>query len=312
MESFLVAVNCITPMFLTFVFGYYTRSRDIVPYETFNGISKICFNVLLPLMMFNNVYSSDLEVAFSPRLIVFLLAETLTVYLVATIVVRKAVKDPGLQGVYIQNAFRSNVAVIGISLAQTLMDEDGVASMTMAIVVLVPMFNTLAVIALEMCRGRRADIWNTIKNIIKNPMILGAVFGAAALLLNIHIPASVQAAVRDAGKAGSVITLVALGASFRFSGLKKRLPQLIGCSFVRLILVPSCVLLCAVLLGFRKNELAVVMICTASPLATTAYPMALVYGCDYELTGDQVVLSSLLCCVSMMLFIVILKQFLLI
>lgn len=308
MENFIVAVNCVAPVFLTLMFGYYTRKKNIVPEETFNSISKICFNVLLPLMMFNNVFSSNLQVAFSPSLIVFLLAETILVFSLAFFVVRRTVKDPRLQGVYIQNAFRSNIAVIGISLSQTLMDENGVASMTMAIAVLVPTFNALAVIALEVCRGQRVNFCKTARNIIKNPMILGALLGAAALLLNVRIPVSVRTAIKDAGKAGSVMTLVALGASFRFSGLQKNQKKIFYCSVVRLIAVPSVVLLCAVALGLRNNELAVIMICTASPLATTSYPMALVYESDYELTGDQVVISSLLSCFTMMIFIFTLRQ----
>lgn len=308
MENFIVSVSCVTPIFLLIMLGYYTRANHVVPKETFDNISKICFNVLLPLMMFNNVYSADISVAFSPPLILYLIAETIIVFLIAFFLVRHTIRDTRAQGIYIQNAFRSNIAVIGISLAQILMDENGVASMTMAITVLVPLFNALSVIALEICRGQQVKIRETVRNILKNPLILGALLGGIALFFGLRIPFSVRSAIKDAGKAGSVMTLLALGASFRFIGLKKNGKRLLCCVFMRLMLVPALVLGAAVAIGMRGNNLAVIMICTGSPLATTTYPMALVYESDYELAGSQVVVSSILCCFTMMATIFLLKE----
>lgn len=312
MNSFIVALNCVTPIFLTLMFGYYTRRRRIVPEETFNSISKICFGVLLPLMMFNNVYSSDIKKAISPSLMLYLTIETIAVYLIAFAVVKIKKIDTSLQGVYIQNAFRSNIAVVGISLAQTLMEKDGVALMTVAIALLVPLYNALAVIALEVCSGEHVKIKDTIKSIIKNPMIIGATLGLVACILKVGIPFSICTAIRDAGKAGSIMTLIALGASFRFSGVRKNAIRILCGCFTRLLAVPCAVILSAIVLGFRNDALSVIMICSAAPLATTSYPMAIVYSSDYELTGDLVVVSSLLCCFTMMVFIFLLRQLMLI
>ena len=64
----------------------------------------------------------------------------------------------------------------------------------------------------------------------------------------------------------------------------------------------------AYLTGLRGNELGIVLVITGSPVASAAYPMAMAMDSDYELTGQMVVISSLLCCFTMFLWIFLLRQ----
>ena len=309
MENLIISINCVIPIFVTFLVGYYARSRRIVPESVFPQLSTLCFHVLLPVMMFNNVYSADFREAFSARLLTFLVLATCAVFGIACILSFAFVRDHRYRGTLIQVYYRSNIAVVGVALAQVLMDASGVATMTIAVSVLVPMYNVFAVIALELCRGGKVRWGQTLKNVARNPLILGTVLGAAFLLLKIRLPLPVESAVSSIGKTGSVMTLIALGASFDFSKLGGQLKRMAFCSALRLILVPAAVLAVALLLGYRDSELAVILICTGTPIATTTFPMAQVYDSDYELAGQLVVSTSMLSCLSMFLWIFALKEF---
>ena len=49
------------------------------------------------------------------------------------------------------------MAIVGIALMEVLSDANGVALMTIAVSILVPLYNVLAVIALELCSGRKVS-----------------------------------------------------------------------------------------------------------------------------------------------------------
>ena len=308
MENLLVSIRCITPVLLTMCLGIWLRSRRLVPDEMYGHLSTLCFHGLLPFQMFYNIYAAQLEGAFSLRLLVYLEGGLLIWFGLSYALFAFGEPNRRTRGAYIQNAFRSNIAVVGVSLAQTMMGSGGVAAMSIATAVLVPTYNVLAVITLESCRGGRADFRQTLRMILKNPLIIACALGVLFLLLGVQLPRPVDQAVKNLGSAGSVVTLVALGASLRLEGARGNGRKIIFCNFYRLILTPLIMISGAVLLGFRGDHLGVIMLCAGTPMATTSYPMALACGSDHELTAQVVVTTSMLFCLSMLLWIFALKQ----
>ena len=308
MENLIVAVNCVIPVFICLAVGYIAKMRRVIPEGTYPYINRFSFTVLLSVQMFHNVYSAEFNRAFSPRLIAYLLGATLFIYITAGLIFRHAVKDPRTRGAYWQDAYRTKVAIVGIALMEVLSDANGVALMTIAVSILVPLYNVLAVIALELCSGRKVSIGTALRNVLKNPLIIGAVSGILVRFIGLRLPSAVESAVASLGKAGMTMALLTLGASFDFSEVGKNLRRLLFGNIMRLIIVPLITVGCAVFFGFRGDELAVILLCGATPVATTAFSMAQVYNSDYELTGQLVVTTSLMSCPTLFVWIFALKQ----
>ena len=106
----------------------------------------------------------------------------------------------------------------------------------------------------------------------------------------------------------STMTLVALGASLRLDGMRKNFRRAVLCSAHRLLLAPLVMVTAACLLGFRDNDLGVILICAGAPTAASSYPMALACDSDHELTAQVVVSTSMFFCLTMLLWIFGLKQ----
>lgn len=308
MENLIVAVNCVIPVFICLAVGYIAKMRRVIPEGTYPYINRFSFTVLLSVQMFHNVYSAEFNRAFSPRLIAYLLGATLFIYITAGLIFRHAVKDPRTRGAYWQDAYRTNVAIVGIALMEVLSDANGVALMTIAVSILVPLYNVLAVIALELCSGRKVSIGTALRNVLKNPLIIGAGSGILVRFIGLRLPSAVESAVASLGKTGMTMALLTLGASFDFSEVGKNLRRLLFGNIMRLIIVPLITVGCAVFFGFRGDELAVILLCGATPVATTAFSMAQVYNSDYELTGQLVVTTSLMSCPTLFVWILALKQ----
>lgn len=308
MENLLISVRCVTPMFLTLCLGIWLRSRKIVPDEFFNKLSTLCFHGLLPFQLFYNIYDAQIDSSFPISLMVFLEAGLLIWFGTNYAVFSKAEPDHKVRGAYIQNAFRTNIAVVGTSLAQSMMGAPGITSVSVATAILVPTFNVLAVITLETCRGGNVSASETVRMIIKNPLIRACLLGLLFMLLGIRFPQPIDHALQSFGTTGSTMTLVALGGSLRFGATKRNAKRLVFCNLYRLLAAPLVMLTSAVLIGFRGDALGTVLICAATPLAASAHPMAIACQSDYELTGQIVVTTTLLCCLSMFIWIFALKQ----
>ncbi len=308
MENFLVSVRCITPVLLTMCLGIWIRSWKLVPDEAFRQLSAVCFHGLLPIQLFYNTCHAELTGTFSPKPLLFLMTATLLWFLFSYVLFTLREPDRRLRGTYIQNAIRSNIAIVGISLAQIMMGPEGVTLMTIAVAVMVPTYNVLAVITLESCRGGHVSAKETVGLVLKNPLIRGCALGALLLLLGIRLPQSVDQAVKNIGSAGSTMTLVALGASLQLGGMWANARKILFCNIYRLLLTPLVFVLTAIALGFRGDSLGVILLCAGAPIATSSYPMAIACDSDHELTAQVVVTTSLFFCLSMLFWIFILRQ----
>lgn len=307
-ENLLIAVNCVLPAFLIICAGALVRRAGIIPEETFPQLSSLAFHALLPCLLFHSIFTTDIGEAFHPPLILCLVLFVLGWFLLSFFLLRKLVPNHRTQGAFIQAAFRSNIAIVGVSMADAMMGSAGVAGMSIAMAFLVPLYNILAVITLETCRGGTIQLRPTLLGILKNPLILSSGLGVLFLLAKIPIPGSVLTAIDRLGDAGSVMAMFALGAGLRLQGLRDNRNKLIAANFLRLIIAPAAGLTVAILCGFRGNDLGVALLCLAPSLATTAHPMAIVRDSDHELTGQIVVTSSFFCCITLFLWIFILKQ----
>ena len=308
MENFIIALNCVLPVFLVMCTGALMHRSSKIPEAFFKQLSTAAFHFLLPCMLFYSIYTTDLNVAFDPKLLTYLTIFLFVWFAMAFVLCTLLVPDHRARGAYIQTFYRSNIAIVGVSMASSMMGDAGVASISMAIAILVPIYNVLAVITLEVCRGGKVELKPTLIGIVKNPLILGCVLGLLALLSGIQIPASILKAVNQIGTAGSVTTLIALGASFQFSGLRKNLRRVAVANALRLVITPLVEVGVAVLLGFRGDALGVILLCAAPSLATTSFPMAIARDSDHELTGQIVVTTSFLCCISLFFWIFLLRQ----
>lgn len=308
MENFVVAVNCVLPAFVMLLTGYLAKRCGAVSEEIVPQLNRFCFTVLLSLYMFNNVYTVDFDSAVSPGLVLFLLAQTLVLFAGGFAAVSRGIEDSRRRGAYLQAAFRSNIAIIGLTLAQTLMDAAGAASMAVVITVLVPVYNVLAVIALERFCGTAVSAGRLVKSIFKNTLVIGSLLGLGFSVLRISIPGAVMSALISMGKAGTVLALVTLGISFNFSALRENWRQVMRLSVLRLVIIPAFTVGAGLLFGFRGNDLAVVMLVSAAPMASTAFSMARMYDSDYELTGQVVVATSFFCSLTLFVWIFLLKQ----
>ncbi|MBQ3421990.1 MAG: AEC family transporter [Romboutsia sp.] len=309
MENLILSFNIVLPIFLILSLGYLLKKLKILDELTTKNMNSVNFKVFLPLLLFYNVYKTDLSVVFNPKLLIFSIISVILVFLLLFIIIPLLEKDNRKRGVIIQGIFRSNFVIFGVPVCEALFGQNatGVASMLIAIVV--PLFNFLAVICLEIYRGGNINFKKIIKGIITNPLIIASIIGLFFIYFKIKLPTPIEKTINDISKIATPLAFILLGSSFTFSAFSVYIKQLSITILGKLIIVPGIVLYIAALLGFRNIELTCLLSVFASPTAVSSYTMAEQMDGDSILAGQIVVLTSIISIITVFLWIFILKQF---
>lgn len=292
-NSFYLAFSVVFPLFLMMVLGYVLRRIGLFQDAFLRQLNQVCFQVFLPVILFWNVYSSDFSQVFRPRLVVFGILCILAMFLLLMITIPVFEKNDSRRGVLIQGMFRSNFILFGIPVAESLFGVGHVGVTAVLIAFVVPLFNVLAVIALEVFRGGRADIGRICRGIATNPLILGALLAVICVLVGLKLPQVLEKTVQDIAGIATPLALIVLGGSFQFASLGKNAKALFWAVSGKLIFLPVLFLSGAILIGFRGTELGALFIMLASPTAVSSFTMAQQMSGDDELAGQIVVMSSL-------------------
>ena len=304
----MISANAVLPMCLVMALGYGTRRLGWIRREEISAINKIAFRIFLPCLLYYNVYCSDLSGSFDPLLIAYAVGGVLLSFALALGYTLLTEKLPERRGVMIQGMFRSNYVIMGIPVATVLLGADQLGTVSILIAVVVPLFNMLSVVVLEVFRGQKPKPLHILGQIAKNPLVIGSVLGILTLAAGIRLPHILEQTIQNISAIASPLQLFLLGAFFQFSGLKTYRRELVTVSAAKLIVAPGLFLGLGALLGFRGVAFVSLIGVFASPTAVNSFTMAQQMGGDAELAGDIVVTTSAVSILTMFLWIFLFKS----
>ena len=308
MENLMISANAVLPMCLIMALGYGTRRLGWIRREEISTINKIAFRIFLPCLLYYNVYCSDLSGSFDPLLMAYAVGGVLLTFGLSLGYTLLTEKLPERRGVMIQGMFRSNYVIMGIPVATALLGADQLGTVSILIAVVVPLFNMLSVVVLEVFRGQKPKPLHILGQIAKNPLVIGSVLGILTLAAGIRLPHILEQTIQNISAIASPLQLFLLGAFFQFSGLKTYRRELVTVSAAKLIVAPGLFLGLGALLGFRGVAFVSLIGIFASPTAVNSFTMAQQMGGDAELAGDIVVTTSAVSILTMFLWIFLFKS----
>ena len=131
MDSFIFALEAVSPIILTVAIGYLIKKIGLLKLEMAAVINKLVFRVFLPVMLFLNVYKIESLADIELDYILYSVIAIILIFAVSIPLVMLATGRGERRGALLQACFRSNYALIGIPLAQSLFGQDGVSVATL-------------------------------------------------------------------------------------------------------------------------------------------------------------------------------------
>lgn len=323
LDTFLFACGAVLPIVLLIVLGYLLKRARLLGEPLLSGLNRVCFRVLIPILLFRNIYGGNGITPEDVRAVLFSTGVIAVAFVGGWCLVQATIKRPNQKGVVLQAIFRSNFAVIGLPLATTLFGEAGARTAALLSMVTIPLFNVLAVISLSVFVGdgaKKPSAREVLHNIITNPLILGVLAGVLVLALRAlfarlgwalrltDIP-GLYDAIDMAASAATPLALLVLGGQFELSAVRQLARPIVLGSVMRLVVVPAAALLAAYALfpGFGGAEYASFVALFGTPTAVSGAVMASEMGGDGELAGQLVVWTTLGSAFTLFFFIALLR-----
>ena len=320
MQDFLFALNRVLPIVLLILLGFSLKKIKLISKSTLDNLNKVCFRVFLPISLFKSVYSAESLSGFNFKLIGFIVAALIIIFVVALILVSILVKDNKQKGAVLQAMVRPNYAYIGIPLAVSIAGTEGEQIAALVALISIPIFNIFAVIALSLfVDGEKKSVKQVLLKIAKNPLIHGVLIGMLCLVIrsifiNLDIDfrltdiSFLYEAISKVAGAASPIALITLGGLFEFKEIKRVGKELTATIIARQVIIPLILFTIAYFLfDFNGAEYAVLIAVFGAPVAVSSAVMAKEMGSDEELANQIVVWTTISSSITIFLLIFIFR-----
>jgi malate permease and related proteins len=282
------------PIFFLILLGIVLKRFGLMDDRFIAMSSRLVFTVCLPVLLFTTIIKIDLSKTLDWSLVGFSLAATIGAFLLSWLVAMLWVNPRSDRGVFVQGAFRGNLAVIGIALAASAYGESGLAIASLLMAAMTILYNILAVIVLSFYADAGSFSWrSTLKGIAGNPLILSIVAALIVAALRIPLP---DVAINTGSYLGSMalpLAVLGSGAGLSLSALTDSSYATGLCLALKLAVIPLVFTVLAWWLGFEGSTLGVVFLLLASPTAAASFVMAQSMGGNATLAANIVMTTTL-------------------
>ena len=287
MSNLIFSLNATMPIFLTMILGLFFRKVGILDESFTSKMNKFVFKIALPVLLFQDLSDSDFSAVWDIKFVLFCFFATL-LSILAVWGLSHLLKERSARGEFIQAAYRSSAAILGIAFIQNIYGNSGMAPLM--IISSVPLYNIMAVVVLAVFGPEREEITadfvkKTAKNIVTNPIILGI---AAGLLWSVLR----QKTVQNIAVLATPLGLIAMGASFEAKSAAKNIRPSIAAAAIKLVGLAAAFLPIAVILGFRQEKLVAILVMLGSATTVSSFIMAKNMGHEGSLTANTVMLTT--------------------
>jgi predicted permease len=301
-----LSIATVFPIFVYLLIGIVLRRLRHISDGTLSELNRIAFSYFFPFVMFSNIYKTSLDQILDPGFLLMMALLVLLVSLICVLVLPRYIKDKPVLGSVIQGIIRGNSILFALPVVSVISGPEHTGLVSLCIAIIVPMYNIICVLVLESLRGHRMKANIVFKNLLKNPVILGALAGVVVKVAGISFFPAMEQVIFDIARMVTPLSLIMLGAGLRLSDTLRYRRELILVSVVKLIMVPLLFVAVTLLLGYRGVPVTTAMALSIVPTAVSTFVMAQEMEADAILAGQIVAVTSVLSIITVFLWVLIL------
>ena len=293
MKELIFCLNATMPVFLLMLLGYVFRKIGVIDLEFADKMNRFVFLALLPVLLFKELSVSDFSAIWDLKYLLFCFFTT-CLSIVIMCVTSIFLKDRSIRGEFIQAGFRSSAALLAYAFVQNVYGEAKIVALM--VIGAVPLYNVASVVILMLLRPKqgklnRVVLKNTLKGVIKNPLILGILAGMVWAMLKIPQPVIMKKSISTFAAAATPLGLLA---SFDIKEVFSKIKIVLASSSFKLIILTAIFLPIAVKLGFKDEKLVAVLGMLGSPTTPTSFTMARGMGHNGSVTSGTVRVTTIM------------------
>lgn len=305
-------LNTVLPILFVALIGYGAARLGALKHDEVKVISKLAFNIILPVLLFISTAKADLPSHLPWRLLASYFIPVLLVFAVAWLLAKFVFGyQPQQQSVFAMGASYSNVTIVGIPLSVFALGEAALFPLLIIISV-----HNLVLYSLGFVLAERQRLsWNKLLSslgqillkLVKTPITASLLLGLIVNVTAMPWYPPVLASVELLAKAGVPLALFALGAALQQYQLRGQVPAAILLMLLNMVLLPGLVGVFAFYIFELPDIWAkAILLIAAMPVGLSAYVFAQQYQQVAATIASSILLSSVVSIFSLSLVLYLL------
>lgn len=297
------------PIFLLVLLGILLKKFQIIDEAFTKKASRMVFLVAMPTMLFMSMINTDINALLNGTYLGFALLATLATFVLFSLLAPLVVSVKRDRGVFIQGAFRANLAIVGLAFCYNAYGDIGLAKGSILMSLMTILYNILSVYTLtNSASDDKIKLTKVLMSIVRNPLIIALLAGMVFSLLEAPLPEIATTAGEYVARMTLPLALICIGGAMSLTELKGSSSVSIWAVFAKLILTPALIIYPAYLIGFEPIDLGVLFLMVSAPTAAASYIMVQGVGGNARLAANIVVISTLASVISVSFGLAFLKQ----
>lgn len=283
--------------------GFFMKNKSLINDNFVDIASKLVFNFGLPCLLFFSVIKSNVDYQAQLPLLSAGILTTFLLFFGAELYAKFFVPKLPDKGVFVQGVFRSNMAIISLSVVGNAYGDVGTGVGAVYMGILTILYNILSVITLSRTQVTQGFIKQSLditKKIFQNPLIIALVSAFIYKAVGLSLPP--KPITRTGELLASIalpLALICAGATldirsmFRLSGVSMQ------ASLGRVLVAPLLAVVMGVLFALPAVQFGVLFVMVASPAAAASYVMAKAMGGNDVLAANILALTTVVSMIGM-------------
>ena len=303
-------LDILTPLYLLIGLGFILNKYNFPNTEFWPGIERISYFILFPTLIFVALMKATIDFSLLSTLLAIILIPTLISGALQWLGFLSPNLTPPTFSSMFQGSIRNNTMISLVVIAWVVPDT-GLALMALIILIMVPINNLLAILAL-LRYGDSAPKKNKPKwwlSIIGNPLIISCFLGLFLNILQIKLPETIIDTAEFLGRSALPFALLAVGAGLNLKSVFHNKLIVLLTSFSKLIIMPAlCFGLCKLLQVDAEITKSAIIFC-AMPTAVSSFILAKQMGGNSDVMAQIITFQTLMAAITLPFFLLVAQNY---
>ncbi len=281
--------------------GYFLKRIRLLSEDDVPSLNNLVMNILMPCMIFQALYSSDLTLVSRLGILPFIIVASSFICGFITFVILKRLKfdDRRIWSVVI-TVMIANTAFMGYPVNLGIYGHVGFLRAIFSDLGTLMIFLVLSFILILKFGGKPKV---AVKKIAFFPALWAVILGILLNFLNIPIGGVLNNVIGYLGQGAIPLIMISLGLSLHLEGLSKNISMIGLTSVMKLCVFPLIAAVIVFLIPLRGLDFSVVVIEAAMPSGLLSLLLAVTYNLDYHITSDCILANTLISLISLPIII---------
>lgn len=266
------------PLFILILLGFLAVKLGRWQKTVTDSLTKFTFYIAFPIMLFQIMSHFSEQSEIDIKLLLVFFGGSFIVFAIGCLIASKIFKLNGSQStLFAMGGIYTNTVFVGIPIIKMLLGDQAIPIVAIIVIFNALILWTLATVSIEFVQMGKLSgrsFIKALKNVSKNPIIIGIFTGIVVNYIRLPIPNFINQSTKMVSDMTAPLSLIVLGMGLAEYKIRDQFLITGSICILKLAILPIVTYIVGKLLGLPTLELQVVVLLSSVSIAINCYMMA--------------------------------------